>query len=376
MECTITKLCLILRYFLVLGLTLSSGWFMSDVWLKFQSKDTAIKQYSEPRSELPTSVLCFDPSVKKSVLDKYNLSMYEFSHMKNLSAQPEPWLEFYKKAHFRLERDFKISIRNHTFLKLGTNVIEDLNITVGLEELFTLWNGFCYKITLSLTPLDLIIFQLTFDKTIQGNDLPQPYLFLTSKANEFGIFGANFIYRNDLYISLYQRETGFEIYGVAKKNLEFKNHCSMKVEENCLHTILNNSKFECEIRCLPILFPEMETLGIPICGTLVDYKCMKLQLHDYLFYSASKICGNPCSVLEYKAKKAFGFKFYDYPKNFYEWRYIFESDLVEVHEEYLVYDFTGFVGSVGGTLGLFVGFSFREIVNLTVDLLEMLCNLT
>ena len=79
MECTISKLCLILKYFLLIGLTLSSGWFMSDVWLKFQSKDTAIKQYSEPRSELPTSVLCFDPSVKKSVLDKYNLSMYEFS---------------------------------------------------------------------------------------------------------------------------------------------------------------------------------------------------------------------------------------------------------------------------------------------------------
>ena len=42
----------------------------------------------------------------------------------------------------------------------------------------------------------------------------------------------------------------------------------------------------------------------------------------------------------------FGIKFYDSPGK----------------EEYLLFDFTGFVGSVGGTLGLFIGISFREIV--------------
>ena len=42
----------------------------------------------------------------------------------------------------------------------------------------------------------------------------------------------------------------------------------------------------------------------------------------------------------------------------------------------LRFDFTGFIRSVVGTLGLFIVFSFREIVNLTIiDLLEMLWNL-
>ena len=40
----------------------------------------------------------------------------------------------------------------------------------------------------------------------------------------------------------------------------------------------------------------------------------------------------------------------------------------EVNQEYLIYDITGFVGSVGGTLGLFIGFSFRDIVDIVLDL--------
>ena len=33
---------------------------------------------------------------------------------------------------------------------------------------------------------------------------------------------------------------------------------------------------------------------------------------------------------------------------------------VTVYEEYKVYDFNGIVGSVGGSLGLFIGFSFLD----------------
>ena len=35
---------------------------------------------------------------------------------------------------------------------------------------------------------------------------------------------------------------------------------------------------------------------------------------------------------------------------------------VTIHEEYLIIDFYGMVGVVGGTLGLFVGFSFFDVI--------------
>ena len=37
-----------------------------------------------------------------------------------------------------------------------------------------------------------------------------------------------------------------------------------------------------------------------------------------------------------------------------------DSSEVTVYEEYKVYDFNGILGTVGGSLGLFVGFSFLD----------------
>ena len=39
----------------------------------------------------------------------------------------------------------------------------------------------------------------------------------------------------------------------------------------------------------------------------------------------------------------------------------------KLYEEYLIYDIIGMVGSVGGTLGLFTGFSFAYIVTLLIN---------
>ena len=43
------------------------------------------------------------------------------------------------------------------------------------------------------------------------------------------------------------------------------------------------------------------------------------------------------------------------------------SPVIEVHTEYEVYDFNLIVGCVGGSLGLFVGFSFFDFLLLILD---------
>ena len=43
-----------------------------------------------------------------------------------------------------------------------------------------------------------------------------------------------------------------------------------------------------------------------------------------------------------------------------------EGKEITVYEEYVVYDFNGIVGTVGGSLGLFVGFSFLDIILLII----------
>ena len=48
------------------------------------------------------------------------------------------------------------------------------------------------------------------------------------------------------------------------------------------------------------------------------------------------------------------------------WQYHI-SDVMEVNEEYLVYDINGFIGTIGGTAGLFIGFSFVDAIYCIMD---------
>ena len=61
-------------------LIISSMWFMNDVWTKFQTKDTTFKQYEADLNELPTTVLCFQPIAKESVLKDFNISLYDLDN--------------------------------------------------------------------------------------------------------------------------------------------------------------------------------------------------------------------------------------------------------------------------------------------------------
>ena len=44
--------------------------------------------------------------------------------------------------------------------------------------------------------------------------------------------------------------------------------------------------------------------------------------------------------------------------------------IATVYEEYLIVDFYGMVGVVGGTLGLFIGFSFFNVITFLIDLIK------
>ena len=48
---------------------------------------------------------------------------------------------------------------------------------------------------------------------------------------------------------------------------------------------------------------------------------------------------------------------------------------VLVYEEYLLFDFNAIVSSVGGSLGLFIGFSFLQCAMSTFGLTEKTCKM-
>ena len=69
----------------------------------------------------------------------------------------------------------------------------------------------------------------------------------------------------------------------------------------------------------------------------------------------------PCTINEYDGDLR---TFYEYMPN--DWHiqvdYTFKSDELLTRQEYLVTDETRLIGTVGGTMGLFIGFSFLDML--------------
>ena len=47
----------------------------------------------------------------------------------------------------------------------------------------------------------------------------------------------------------------------------------------------------------------------------------------------------------------------------------YDTMAIKVSEEYLVYDFANFIGTLGGSLGLFIGFSYTGFIGSIIDIL-------
>ena len=79
-------------------------------------------------------------------------------------------------------------------------------------------------------------------------------------------------------------------------------------------------------------------------------------------------CKMPCTIVEYQGtiKKYLGWG------NFSEGatmiNLFFLTDEVKLQEKYLIYGIVDLIGIVGGNLGLFVGFSFYDVIKCVLDI--------
>ena len=56
--------------------------------------------------------------------------------------------------------------------------------------------------------------------------------------------------------------------------------------------------------------------------------------------------------------------------SFWFW-YQLSNEQAIVNTEYLIYDFNSMIGSIGGTLGLFIGFSFSNFISFAISHLKI-----
>ena len=121
--------------------------------------------------------------------------------------------------------------------------------------------------------------------------------------------------------------------------------------------------------------PSFNTEEFPSCNydDKEEWECGE-KILDQVWYNVSKtnVCPKACSILQYTGKIFYEeiyekeYQSINYNEEVYKikFKYVFASpETVTVYEEYLIYDTVGMIGSVGGTLGMCIGFSFSTLIN-------------
>ena len=165
----------------------------------------------------------------------------------------------------------------------------------------------------------------------------------------------------------------------AKKHLYIEDDkCSHLSYYECCVNIFKNENFSnCSKTCIPTSLKSIGSISlaeIPTCYPETEDVCNVWDFFDEMFDGkCSQNCLKSCVIEEYQGR-------IDYEDlrtlDTSVFRLIFRYALpykVLITQEYLIYDFIGMVGSVGGTLGMFVGFSFIDVVNRVANFFRYLC---
>ena len=337
-------------YFILFLFSIICTW---GVFKKFDSQTTSIGQKEEPISNRPTLTVCFSDRQIWEYGKDFNFS---YNKVDGLAGDLNPLL-------------------------IGKNTHEPSEEHIYLEEIFTIYSAICYKISAHFHK-DRLQNVYTQIQIISHYDLPSLDIYFTSEEGSYGVTTSIWMDGAVMKIELPARMyKTVDVKVVKHINMEFKFHCNDKAFYECFAAKLSDADFSsCPKTCLPISTPTISPkIDIPFCKCEVwhqceEYKCSKNIIQNLLndIMADQDECPNSCSTYEYSGRTTYENEDqYDNKKALLEYRFSSPA-FMKVHQEYLVFDTLGMISAVGGTLGLFIGFSFSKIMSFILAEIQIL----
>ena len=248
----------------------------------------------------------------------------------------------------------------------------------------TIWSGTCYKISTKSTSNTTVKkgysqnIIVEYDKSIALSNLPVLTIYFTSEQNAYGIMFSEwmdgevleFNIKNNVYTEISLRPERY-IY------LKAKSKCFDESFYECFgFKFISNNFNGCQKKCLPydnfLLNATHEGKQYATCETYEESECsIEIAKSVFTNITDTNVCLKSCSILQYSGKVQYKGK-HDDP-HLVELKYWFANpQSVKVYEEYLIYDRIGLIGTIGGTLGMFIGFSFTGVVTCFIKFLKNL----
>ena len=339
----------VINYAFFFGLCGLSVYFMHGVLEKFFSGKTSFSQSEETINELPTITICFI---------KPNLIKPEYEYGLDFKIQ----YLIYEKHDISLQYNYSI------FLKEGENLVPFGEI-LWLEKIITLNDGNCFKLTSVLTKKYIMksytFIRLYFNDSITEEDFPiSAEIFVTSEKNSYGVVLYEWKNGEIIHESVYKNmNKGINLKPVQYNYLTKTFKCSYESYYECMTRLiaasLNGSSSQCGLFSLP---------SLPVC------KINKTNVEEKEFLNALRINTDQCSIklcatLEYSATQILNYGLIKTNITF-QFAYNIPSNKTTLYEEYMIYDAINAIGSVGGTLGMCIGFSFYGLISSFINILQ------
>ena len=341
-------LCSFLKYTLMLILFALSVFVSKNVLEQYDAKATSFKQHEEYITEKDSATV---------VVNLWPLKKTNYS-----TSVPHQSYEQWKFG-----KDFSITFGVTNYRTSQERVIfqeksQEMNILhsfvgkVKFSELIGRW-GYFYKLSTSFDkvryPFWLYV-QVNFSQEIADEEIPSVHIYLSSEENSYGKTMHDWQDGKRIRLIGVQGFLWIEFQLKKLEKMKLESKCSEHGYYDCLHKNLIKHDFhQCPRKCFSI-----STIGKakPICTALDEFQCSH-NITETL--KARSNCKPACNQIDYALESEYQ-EDLDVPdaKRNVTFAYRVFEPILKVEEEYLIQDFVGMLGSIGGTLGLFIGFSF------------------
>ena len=331
----------IFEFAMFMGLSVISIILSWEALVKFQSMDTNLKQRHETVKRFPTLTIC------------PNQDGYAYGK------------DFHFNIYDTISNLLKDKEHKNNVLKEGPN--DEFGIQV--RETISAYFGRCFRLIptrhVAKKSFDVAI-AIKFSNIIPEAEIPSSKVFFTSEINSIGI-GRAYWYEGQEYwrVVPIKRRISFRLIEHEYKYFEDKSGCSMDLSwYECYAATVESSSFaDCPEKCLAHSIHHNKSEKLRFCkSNTVEWQCSNEVLRELRKQIIEKdTCLRSCTIRNYEGTSQ------DYPfdhNNTIAFNYYFAPPYIAtIHEEYLLFDFLGLISSVGGTLGIFIGFSIIAIIS-------------
>ena len=248
----------------------------------------------------------------------------------------------------------------------------------------------CYKIHSEMEIRNGEVFCNTIKLNINKDDPDYPKaikMVIASETNANGVLFTDTFVEGDIV------KVNFDLDAEARVStlftLEQKNNEYLPLTSNCstdnsiyqciadvsLELIMNGT---CPTKCIPPINKSVLKLAtnkskLPLCENHENNFCLGYALlQKTMEVNELESCPKSCKQVEYLGKVINTDSLQrSWPVDMdVEVCYGFETMRVKVDEEYLIYSFADMVGAIGGSFGLFLGFSFLDQLFVLLEMLQ------